>query len=118
MAIVLRRFLLSKIHRAAVTDTNADYEGSLEADENIIDASGMAVGEMVQVYNITNGERFETYLIAGARGQRGFVLNGAAAHKGSPGDRLIILTYVLTDGVPPEPTVIVLDGDNNVISGR
>lgn len=118
MTIVLRRFLLSKIHRAAVTDTNADYEGSLEVDEDIIDAAGMAIGEMVQVYNITNGERFETYLIAGARGKREFVLNGAAAHKGSPGNKLIVLTYALTDGPPPDARVVLLDENNNIVSQR
>jgi aspartate 1-decarboxylase len=86
-------------------------------DEDIIDDAGMAVGEMVYVFNITNGERFETYLIAGGRGERKVVLNGAAAHKGSPGNRLIILTYALTDGVPPVPKVIVLDENNDVVSG-
>ncbi|UCE27766.1 MAG: aspartate 1-decarboxylase [Candidatus Coatesbacteria bacterium] len=115
---MLRRFLLSKIHRAAVTDTNADYEGSLTVDEDLIDAAGMVVGEIVYVFNINNGERIETYLIAGARGSREVVLNGAAAHKGAPGDRLIILTYALTDGSPPNATVIVLDENNNVVSRR
>jgi len=118
MAKILRRFLLSKIHRAAVTDTNADYEGSLRVDEDIIDAAEMAVGEMVYVFNINNGERIETYLIAGARGSGEVVLNGAAAHKGSPGDRLIILTYALIDGPPPDATVVVLDENNDVVSRR
>ena len=118
MTKMLRRFLLSKIHQAAVTGTNPNYEGSLKTDEDIIDAAGMAVGEMVYVFNINNGERFETYLIAGARGSREIVLNGAAAHKGSPGERLIILTYALTDGPPPDARVVVLDENNNIVSPR
>jgi aspartate 1-decarboxylase len=118
MTIMLKRFLLSKIHRAAVTDTNLDYEGSLTVDEDIIDAAGMAAGEMVYVFNINNGERFETYLIAGARGGREIVLNGAAAHKGSPGDRLIVLSYGLTDGPPPDARVVVLDENNDIVSLR
>lgn len=118
MTKILRRYLLSKIHRAAVTDTNLDYEGSLKVDEDIIDDAGMAVGEMVHVFNISNGERFETYLIAGVRGSREIVLNGAAAHKGSPGDRFIILTYALTDGPPPKARVVILNENNNIVSPR
>jgi aspartate 1-decarboxylase len=118
MPKILRRFLLSKIHQAAVTDTNPYYEGSLKVDEDIIDAAGMTVGEMVYVFNINNGERIETYLIVGVRGSHEIVLNGAAAHKGSPGDRLIILTYALTDGPPPDARVVVLDENNNIASQR
>jgi aspartate 1-decarboxylase len=118
MTNVLRRFLLSKIHRAVVTDTDLDYEGSLEIDEDLIDAAGMSAGEMVLVFNIANGERFETYLIAGARGSREVILNGAAAHKGAPGDRIIAVTYALTDGPPPKPTIITLNENNDIVSKR
>ncbi len=107
--------MISKIHRATVTAKELDYEGSLALDEDLLEAAGMAVGEMVLVFDITNGERFETYLIAAPRGSKAVSLNGAAARLGEVGDRVIILTYGLAEKAPP-PRILTLDEKNNVVS--
>ncbi len=80
-----------KIHRATVTEAHLDYEGSLAVDPELIAAAGMVVGEKVQVVNLNNGARFETYLIKGEPGQ--VCLNGPAARLGLAGDLVIIITY-------------------------
>jgi aspartate 1-decarboxylase len=92
---VLRIVLRAKIHRATVTGADLDYEGSLTLDPVLIRAAGMAPFEMVKVYNVSNGERFETYLIEGREGSGEVILNGAAARKGAVGDKVIIATYAL-----------------------
>lgn len=112
---MLRRFLLGKIHRATVTETLLDYEGSLGLDEDLIDAVGLLAGEMVYVFNIDNGNRFETYLIPMARGSKSVTLNGAAARLGAVGDRVIILAYALAEE-PPTPRKIELDENNDVVT--
>ncbi|MCP4229012.1 MAG: aspartate 1-decarboxylase [bacterium] len=113
-----RRFLLGKIHSATVTGVNKDYEGSIEISPDIYERAGMAAGEIVAVFNIDNGERFETYVINGKRGSGDIKINGAAAHKASIGDKVIILSYCYADAVPPEPKIIILDGDNKVTDNR
>lgn len=85
--------LKSKIHRARVTDANLDYEGSLTIDLDLMDAANMVQHEQINVYNISNGARFETYAIAGSRGSGEICLNGAAARMGTKGDLIIIVTY-------------------------
>ena len=85
--------LKSKIHRVTVTEANVDYVGSITIDKELMDAANIIVGEKVLVVNVTNGERLETYAIAGEAGSGVVCLNGAAAHKASVGDVVIIISY-------------------------
>jgi aspartate 1-decarboxylase len=89
--------LKSKIHRATLTEANLDYEGSISIDEALMEAADLIPYEKVNIYNISNGERFSTYVIKGARGSGVIGLNGAAARKGSRGDLVIIASYVTVD---------------------
>ena len=92
----MRRTLLkSKIHRATVTDSNINYEGSITIDEDLMEAANIIENEKVQVLNIDNGERLETYVIKGKRGTGTICLNGPAARKVEPGDIVIIVSYAL-----------------------
>lgn len=104
----------SKLHRAAVTDANLDYNGSISIDPELIRMADLVEYEQVDIYNITNGERFTTYVIVGGKGE--MCLNGAAARKAEPGDRIIVASYAqFTDEERAgfKPTVILLD-ENNV----
>lgn len=85
--------LKSKLHRISVTEAKLDYTGSLTIDEDLMDAVGILNYEKLLVANVDNGERFETYAIRGPRGSGVCCLNGAAAHKGKVGDRLIVMTW-------------------------
>ena len=85
--------LKSKLHRVRVTQANLNYVGSITIDEDLMDAANMIEGEKVQILDINNGERFETYAIRGPRGSGVCCLNGAAAHKGKVGDLLIVMTW-------------------------
>ncbi len=89
------QILKSKIHRAVVTEANLNYVGSLTLDEDLMDAANMVEYEKIQVVNVNNGERLETYLIKGKRGSGVVCLNGPAARKGAEGDIVIILSYAL-----------------------
>src|SRR5215204_64923 len=89
--------LKSKVHRAVITEANLNYVGSLTLDEDLMDAANMIENEKVQVVNVNNGERLETYLIKGERGSGIVCLNGPAARKGLPGDVVIIITYAIMD---------------------
>jgi aspartate 1-decarboxylase len=107
----------SKIHRAVVTGAELAYEGSLAVDPLLLEAAGMLVGERVQVVNLNNGERFETYLISGEAGE--VCLNGPAARLGLAGDKVIIISYALL--TPEEaraytPTVVFVDEQNRIKS--
>jgi aspartate 1-decarboxylase len=107
----------SKIHRAVVTGAELAYEGSLAVDPELIRAAGMLVGERVQVVNLNNGERFETYLIQGKTGE--VCLNGPAARLGLPGDKVIIITYALLSAEEArsfQPTVVFVDELNRIKS--
>lgn len=115
---MFRRFLLGKIHNGKVTGVNKDYEGSIEISEDLYESAGMQAGEVVAVLNIDNGERFETYIIPGKRGTGIINLNGAAARKVAPGDKVIILTYCYTEKEPPVPKVVVLGDGNEIIDVR
>ena len=88
-----RIMLKAKIHRARVTDANLDYEGSITIDETLMEEADILPYESVRIYNITNGERFETYAIKGEAHSGTICLNGAAAHKVSVGDLIIIANY-------------------------
>jgi len=89
--------LKSKLHRVKVTDANLNYIGSITIDEDLLDATNMIAGEKVQIVDNNNGERFETYIIAGERGSGCICLNGAAARKVQIGDTIIIISYALMD---------------------
>ena len=101
--------LKSKIHRVTVTEADLDYIGSITIDEDLMDAAGIIENEKVEIYNITNGERFATYAIRGERGTGVIGINGAAAHKAKQGDLIIIAAYAqmeLEEARHWHPTVI------------
>lgn len=109
----------SKIHRATVTEANLYYEGSFTIDAELMAEADLLPYEKVSVVNINNGERFETYVIPGVPGERQFCLNGAAARKGTVGDKVIIISYANIEEKELEsfhPTVILVDDDNNIVS--
>jgi aspartate 1-decarboxylase len=91
------QILKSKVHRAVITEANLNYVGSLTLDENLMDAANMIEYEKIQVVNVNNGERIETYLIKGKRGSGVVCLNGPAARKGAEGDVVIVISYALMD---------------------
>lgn len=112
-----RQMLKTKLHRATITEANLDYEGSLTIDKNLLDAVGIAPFERVKVYNINNGERFDTYAIEGKRGSGVIGLNGAAARKGMVGDLIIIVTFGFYSEDELEkyhPNIALLDERNEV----
>jgi aspartate 1-decarboxylase len=114
-----RIFLKAKIHRARVTDARLDYQGSLTIDRDLMAQADIAPYEQVQVYNLTNGERLETYAIPGPEGSGEICLNGAAAHKGKPGDLVIIATYALLQEkelTGYKPRVVFVDERNQARS--
>ncbi len=94
---MLIEILKSKIHRAVVTEADLNYIGSITIDEDLMDASGIIENEKVQVVNINNGERLETYVIKGKRGSGEICMNGPAARKVQPGDIIIIMAYAIMD---------------------
>jgi aspartate 1-decarboxylase len=110
-----RIILKSKIHRAVVTETNKDYDGSLTLDQDLMEAADMVPFEQVHVYNITNGQRFVTYLIKGKRDSGVVGVNGAAVHKAGIGDIIIIASYTLMDEeeISFYTPKVVLVGKNN-----
>jgi aspartate 1-decarboxylase len=89
--------LKSKIHRAVITEANLNYVGSLTLDEDLMDAGNFIENEKIQVVNVNNGERLETYIIKGKRGSGIVCLNGPAARKGAAGDVVIIISYATMD---------------------
>jgi aspartate 1-decarboxylase len=112
-----RIFLNSKIHRATVTEKDLNYIGSISIDQDIINAAGMLPDEQVEIYNITNGERFTTYIIQAPAGSGTIGLNGAAAHKVSLGDKVIIVTYTqLTEKEIQfhSPRILVVESCDNL----
>ncbi len=112
--------LKSKLHRARVTDVLIDYEGSIEIDEDLMDEVGIITYEQVHIYNISNGHRFITYAIPGARGGRAISINGAAARLAHINDRIIIVAYGImgADREDIKPKVIVLDENNQVVEKK
>lgn len=109
--------LTSKLHRAVVTEANLNYVGSITIDADLLDAAHILPNEKVQIVNNNNGERFETYTIAGARGSGMICVNGAAARLVQPGDIVIILAYALmTDEQAKQhiPTVLLMDQQNGI----
>lgn len=112
---MLRMMLKSKIHRATITEANLGYEGSLTIDADLLRLADILPYEMVHVYNINNGERFETYAIEGEAGSGMMCLNGAAARKGHPGDLIIVTTfatYTAEELTQHIPKIVLVDGAN------
>lgn len=113
---MLIHVLKSKIHRATVTDADLNYVGSITIDEDLMDAANLIEGEKVQIVNNNNGERFETYVITGARGSGTITLNGAAARRVMKGDIIIIISYAILDAEEAKtfkPSIVFpLEGSN------
>lgn len=110
-----RKMLRAKIHRATVTDANVDYEGSVTIDRALMDRIDLLPGEAVAIWNVTNGERLETYAVAGPPDSGVICVNGAAAHKVRPGDLVIIAAYTWMEEAAArrhEPKVVFVDANN------
>jgi len=113
-----RQMLRGKIHRATITQTELDYEGSIEIDTDLVEAAGMLVGERVQVLNLMNGARLETYVIAGEAGSGTVCLNGPAARLGEHGDKIIVINYAICDDAEARsivPRIVNVDDRNRIV---
>jgi aspartate 1-decarboxylase len=110
-------FLISKIHRATVTDANLNYTGSISIDEDIMEKANLREFQKIEIYNISNGNRFSTYVIPAPRGSGEFGLNGAAARLVSIGDHIILAAYALLseNELNSLNSVIIIMKDNNTI---
>ena len=116
-----RTMLKSKLHRATVTHSELHYEGSCAIDETLLDAANIHEYEQIQIYNVTNGERFTTYAIRAKRDSGIISVNGAAARKAAPGDLLIIATYAMYDEAELakfEPDLVYVDSRNHMMNQR
>ncbi len=114
--MLLRHMMKAKIHGIAVTDKNLHYTGSLGIDADLLESAGILPFEKVQVVNLANGERMETYAIVHPAGSGACVLNGGMALKGNVGDRLLVITYVTVDDDTArtmKPQVLVMSGGDN-----
>jgi len=117
----MRTFLNGKIHRATVTGADLEYEGSITLDLDLMEAAGIMVYEKVQVLDVTNGARLETYVIPGVRGSGEVCINGAAAHLVHRGDIVIILAYLTLTQAEIEthaPKLVQVDAANKVVNLR
>ncbi len=117
---MLLEFLHSKIHRATVTDANLNYVGSITIDETLLKAANIKAGQKVDILDVNNGERFQTYVIKGAPNSGCICLNGAAARKVQPGDKVIIVSYAYftpEEAADFEPTVVMVDDKNRLLHG-
>jgi aspartate 1-decarboxylase len=118
---MFRTMLLAKIHRAAVTATHLHYVGSITIDAALLEASGIRQYEKVQVVDVNNGNRFETYVLAGEAGSGAIELNGASARAAEIGDLLIIMAYALVEepvSADWEPVVLLMDETNHIVEVR
>lgn len=114
---MLIEVLKSKIHRCTITEADLHYVGSIAIDEDLMDAARLMENEKVHIYNITNGERLETYVIKGERGSGIISLNGAAARKAAVGDLIIIVSYASMDleqAANFKPAIIFPDANNKL----
>ena len=112
---MFRTLMKSKLHRGTITAANLHYVGSITVDADLMDAADLLPNEKVQVVDIDNGARLETYVIAGERGSGDLCLNGAAARLVQPGDKILVIsygTYTAAEARQPEPTVLLLDDAN------
>ncbi len=118
---MLRTMLQAKLHRVRVTEADLDYEGSCGIDRVLLDASGIKPNQYIELYNISNGERFSTYVIEAARGSGVISLNGAAARKAVVGDLLIICAYSQysdAELAAYSPVVVLVGEDNKPLAAR
>jgi len=109
--------LKAKLHHARVTHAELEYEGSCAIDSALLEAAGIREYEQIHIYNLENGERLVTYAIRAEEGSGVISVNGAAAHKASPGDRLIICTYAVLsqqEAAAFKPTLVYLDAANRI----
>ena len=116
-----RTMLQAKLHRVRVTHSELHYEGSCAIDENLLDASGIREYQQIDIYNITNGERFTTYAIRAQRGSGVISVNGAAAHKANSGDLLIIAAYAVYNELELQkyhPELVYVNEHNRIVSKR
>jgi aspartate 1-decarboxylase len=116
-----RTMLQAKLHRVRVTQSELHYEGSCAIDDDLLDASGIKEYQAIDIYNVTNGERFSTYAIRAQRGSRTISVNGAAAHKADPGDILIIAAFSIYSELELQkyhPTLVYVDEYNRIIDKR
>ncbi len=116
-----RTMLKSKLHRATVTHSELHYEGSCAIDETLLDAANIHEYEQIQIYNVTNGERFTTYAIRAARDSGIISVNGAAAHKADPGDLVIIATFAVYNELELTryaPELVYVDANNRIMDTR
>lgn len=110
--------LKAKLHSARVTHAEPDYEGSCAIDADLLRAANIHEFEQIQIYNVTNGERFTTYAIQAEKGSGIISINGAAAHKAKPGDKIIICAYCSLEQkelVRFKPRLVYLDADNRIV---
>ena len=115
---MIRTMMKSKIHRATVTQADLHYVGSVTVDLDLLDAANLLPGELVHIVDIDNGNRLETYTIAGERGSGVIGINGAAAHLVHPGDLVILIAYAQLEDAEArtfEPNVVFVDADNRII---
>ncbi len=113
--------LKTKLHRACVIHSELEYEGSCAIDSDLLKVAGIHEYEQIQIYNVTNGERFTTYAIKAEAGSRIVSVNGAAAHKAAPSDRIIICAYANIDEIEVatyKPTLVYLDEKNVITQTR
>ena len=113
-----RKMLKSKVHRATVTGSDLNYDGSITLDPELLEAADILEHELVHVLDIDNGNRFETYTIAGCRGSGAVVINGAAGRLVHTGDKVIVVSYAEYDKselARHEPKVVHVDADNRIV---
>ncbi len=118
---MLRTMLQAKLHRVRVTQSELHYEGSCAIDDDLLDAAGIMEYQAIDIYNVTNGERFSTYAIRAQRGSRTISVNGAAAHKANPGDILIIAAFAAYSEIELHkyhPRLVYVDEFNRIVDQR
>lgn len=116
-----RMMLKSKLHRVQVTHSELHYEGSCAIDDNLLDAADIREYQQIDIYNVTNGERFTTYAIRAQRGSGIISVNGAAAHKANPGDILIVASYAMYSELELQrfqPQLVYVDEHNRIVEQR
>ncbi len=118
---MLLEFLYSKIHRATVTDANLNYVGSITIDETLLKAANIREWQKVEILDVNNGERFQTYVIKGQANSGCICLNGAAARKVQKGDKVIIVTYGQFEEkeiINFKPTIVIVDDNNKILEKK
>ena len=116
-----RIMLKAKLHRVHVTHSELDYEGSCAIDDDLLEAADIREYQQIDIYNITNGERFTTYAIRAQRGSGIISVNGAAAHKAKPGDMVIIASYAMYNEIELQkyhPQLVYVDERNRIVAQR